>query len=169
MHVICLLCEPRARSLVFLLSQQTMAEVVDLAARAIATPFLLWRGWESNKTEEQKLADFLAHAKQSLCLANNLPPNELENLFMDLACIDEKLKTTLGEMSNLTRLTAPEKVASEIAGLKSQAEEFMKRFRDRISIDTHNISFELRRYRKVSECELQCHFHGLCRSCEAVL
>lgn len=121
--------------------------LVNWAIKGVISPLLLWRGWETNETEGERLRGFLAYGHGLCDDVDQLSVGEFKDLRFDLSNISRSFNE-LQSTPALLQVTGHKQIASELATLKGRTEEAMRMFEQKLAVDTNKKITLLERYQR---------------------
>lgn len=127
-----------------------MVDTTGFLLKGIVSPLLLWNGWEANKTEAERLREFLDYGHGLLENVEHLSAVEFEEL-QDLQCDLRFVSTSFGELQStpaLLRWTGHKKYASDLAALKARTEEVVRIFGQKLGVDTNRKITNVERFQR---------------------
>ena len=125
----------------------SVTDAASLVAKGFVAPLLLWRGWETNKSEVERLRDFLDYGQGLLSDVDHLAVEDFEDLQIDLNSVyTDFLK--LQRKPAVLRCSGYQQYADDLAALKRRVEEVAGRFGQRLNIDTSRKMTKIERYQR---------------------
>lgn len=125
----------------------SVTDAVSLGVKGFIAPLLLWRGWENNKSEVERLEEFLDYGQGLLSDVEHLAVQDFEDLQIDLNSVHTDF-LSLQRTPTVLRWSGYKQYADELAQLKCRVDEVARRFGQRLNIDTNRRMSTIERYQR---------------------
>ena len=122
-------------------------DAASVGAKGFVAPLLLWRGWETNKSEVDRLRDFLDYGQGLLSNVEHLAVEDFEDLQIDLNSVRTGF-LNLQRKPAVLRWSGYTQYAEDLAALKCRVEVVAQRFGQRLNIDTSRKMTTIERYQR---------------------
>lgn len=127
--------------------QMSVPDAASLAVKGFVAPLLLWRGWEDNKSEVERLGEFLDYGRGLPGDVEHLAVEDFEDLQIDLNRVNADF-LNIQRKPALLRWSGYQQYADDLAALKRRVEEVARRFGQKLSIDTNRKMTTTERYQR---------------------
>lgn len=127
--------------------QMSVPDAASLVAKGFVAPLLLWRGWETNKSEVERLRNFLDYGRGLLSDVDHIVVEDFEDLQIDLNSVSTDF-LNLQRKHAVLRWSGYEQYADDLAELRRRVEEVARRFGHRLNIDTSRKMTTIERYQR---------------------
>lgn len=125
----------------------SVPDAASVVATGFVAPLLLWRGWETNKSEVERLRDFLDYGQGLLNDVEHLAVEDYEDLQIDLNSVRTGF-LNLRSKPAVLRWSGYTQYAEDLAALKRRVEDVTQRFGQRLNIDTSRKVTATERYQR---------------------